>query len=54
VKLLGRQNVARRCRYRLRVTVPSVPQGRYPIVVLSGTGKSQSSFAPVSFRVTAG
>jgi hypothetical protein len=54
VKLLGRQNVARRCTYRLRVAVPSVRPGRYPILVLSGTGKSQSSFAPVTFRVTAG
>jgi hypothetical protein len=54
VELLGRQNVARRCTYRLQVTVPSVRPGRYPILVLSGTGKSQSSFAPVTFRVTAG
>ncbi len=52
VRPLGRQGVARRCTYRLRVTVPSVPPGRYPIVVLSGTGRSQSSFAPVTFRVT--
>jgi hypothetical protein len=54
VKPLGRQDVARRCRYRLRVTVPSVPPGRYPIEVLAGTGKSQSSFAPVTFEVTGG
>lgn len=53
VKLLARENVARRCTYRLRVRVPSVQPGRYPIVVLSGTGKSQSSFPPVTFRVTA-
>jgi hypothetical protein len=36
------------------VTTPSVPPGRYPIEVLSGSGKSRSSFAPVIFRVTAG
>ena len=54
VELLGTQDVARRCRYRLQVTVPAVQPGRYPIEVLAGTGKSQSSFAPVTFRVTPG
>lgn len=52
VEKLGRQDVARRCTYRLRITIPSVPPGSYPIEVLSGAGKSQASFAPVSFRVT--
>jgi hypothetical protein len=51
---LGRQDVARRCTYRMRVTVPSVRPGSYSIEVLSGVGKSQASFAPVRFRVTRG
>jgi hypothetical protein len=51
---LGRQEVARRCAYRLRVTIPSVRPGSYSIEVLAGAGKSQASFAPVSFRVTRG
>jgi hypothetical protein len=54
VELLGEQAVARRCRYELRVTIPSVPRGRYPIEVLSGTGKTRASFGPVSFRVIRG
>jgi hypothetical protein len=52
VELLGRQYVARLCRYHLLVKVPRVRPGRYPIEVLSGQGKSRASFAPVSFRVT--
>ena len=54
VKLLGRQDVASLCGYRVRVTIPRVPPGRYPIEVLSGKGKSGGSFAPVTFRVTDG
>jgi hypothetical protein len=54
VESLGRQDVSRRCTYRFRITVPAVRPGSYPINVLSGVGKSQSSFAPVSFRVTHG
>jgi hypothetical protein len=54
VENLGRQDVARHCRYRIRVTIPSVPPGSYSIEVLSGVGKSEASFAPVSFRVTRG
>jgi hypothetical protein len=54
VENLGRQNVAQRCTYRIRVTIPSVRPGSYSIEVLAGKGKSQASFAPVSFRVTRG
>jgi hypothetical protein len=54
VENLGRQDVARRCTYRIRVTIPSVRPGSYSIEVLSGVGKSQASFAPVNFRVTRG
>jgi hypothetical protein len=54
VENLGRQDVSQRCTYRIRFTVPSVRPGSYPIDVLSGAGKSQSSFAPVRFRVTGG
>jgi hypothetical protein len=52
VKLLGRQDVAKRCGYRVRITIPRVRPGRYPIEVLSGKGKSRGSFAPADFRVT--
>lgn len=54
VENLGRQNVARGCTYRIPVTIPSVRPGSYSIEVLAGVGKSQASFAPVSFRVTRG
>jgi hypothetical protein len=54
VRLLGRQGVAGSCRYELRVRIPAVEPGKYPIEVLYGTGKSDASFAPVTFRVTAG
>lgn len=54
VENLGRQDVARRCTYRIPVTIPSVRPGSYSIEVLAGAGKSQASFAPVSFRVTRG
>jgi len=53
VRHLGRQNVAKLCRYRLHVAIPSVPRGRYPIEVLYGDAKSGASFGPVTFRVTA-
>jgi hypothetical protein len=52
VKLLGRQDVAKRCGYRVRITIPRARPGRYPIEVLSGKGKSGGSFAPADFRVT--
>lgn len=53
VEQLGQQDVAHRCTYRLRVTIPSAQPGSYSIEVLSGVGKSQSSFTPVDFRVRA-
>lgn len=53
VRLLGRQGVAGSCRYEVRARVPAVRPGKYPIEVLYGTGKSDASFAPVTFRVTA-
>jgi hypothetical protein len=52
VRHLGSQDVAKRCRYRFQVSVPSLPPGRYPIEVLYGNGKNRASFAPVDFRVT--
>jgi len=54
VRHLGRQAVARRCRYRLRLRIPLARPGRYPIEVLYGDSKGQASFAPVEFRVTRG
>jgi hypothetical protein len=54
VELLGKQVVAKLCRYELRVTIPSTPRGTYPIEVLAGEGKTRASFGPVSFRVTRG
>ncbi|HKD95739.1 MAG TPA: hypothetical protein VKB43_13620 [Gaiellaceae bacterium] len=54
VENLAGQDVARRCTYRFWITIPSVRPGSYPIEVLAGVGKSQASFAPVSFRVTDG
>jgi hypothetical protein len=54
VRLLGRQGVAGSCRYSVQVRIPAVRRGRYPIEVLYGQGKSDASFAPVTFRVTAG
>ena len=54
VRHLGSQDVSHLCTYRVRVTIPSVAPGRYPVDVLFGTGKSRAGFAPESFRVRAG
>lgn len=54
IRHLGRQDVANRCGYRLRLRVPSARPGRYPIEVLYGDSKGRASFAPVEFRVTSG
>lgn len=54
VKFLGLRNVAGRCAYHLRVTIPSVPPGTYPIEVLYGDVHGRASFAPTRFRVTNG
>jgi hypothetical protein len=54
VRHLGKQNVAKLCRYRLRITIPSVAPGRYPIEVLSGNAQGTASFAPAPFQVTSG
>ena len=58
VKLLGKQGVANRCTYRIKIEIPSVPPGRYPIEVLSQApdkgGPSTASFAPANFEVTGG
>jgi hypothetical protein len=58
VTFLGTQDVAKLCIYQVRVEIPSVPPGTYPIEVLyEGPdlgGPSGASFAPVDFQVTAG
>jgi hypothetical protein len=63
VKLLGTQDVSTLCTYQVRVTIPPVAPGTYPIEVLnqapgheapSGGGTSYSSFAPTDFQVTGG
>ncbi|HET8751626.1 MAG TPA: hypothetical protein VFM43_03770 [Gaiellaceae bacterium] len=62
VQLLATQDVAARCSYRTEVTIPSAAPGTYPIEVLyrwqpgypDGSGWGEASFAPASFRVTAG
>lgn len=60
VVLLGRQDVAKLCRYEVQVRIPRVARGKYPIEVLyeapgheapSGGGKSFASFSPTDFRV---
>jgi hypothetical protein len=54
VHFVGMRNVAGECSYRLRVKIPAVAPGRYPIEVLYGTARFGASFAPVEFRVTSG
>jgi hypothetical protein len=52
VALLGIRGVRGRCRYRLRLAIPSVRAGSYPLEVLYGDARSGASLAPVLFRVT--
>ena len=56
VKLLGQQAVATLCTYQVRVEIPAVPPGTYPIEVLyqgpASGGPSFASFAPTKFQVT--
>ena len=54
VKLLAMQNVANRCTYRLRVTIPRARPGTYPIEVLYGGASGDAAFDRVDFRVTRG
>jgi hypothetical protein len=54
VQHLGKQDVTQLCRYRVRVEIPSVRPGTYPIEVLYGHSKNRASFAPADFRVTSG
>jgi hypothetical protein len=54
VRHLARQEVAKRCGYRLRLRIPLVAPGTYPIEVLYGDSKGRASLAPVEFRVTQG
>ncbi len=54
VRFVGMRNVAGRCSYRVRVTIPAVAPGRYPIEVLYGNAQGGASFAPAEFRVTSG
>jgi hypothetical protein len=53
VKFLGAQDIADQCSYHVRVRIPSVPAGTYPLEVLYGDAKGGASFSPVGFRVTA-
>jgi hypothetical protein len=41
------------CTYRLVFRVPSVADGTYPIDILYSGGRSTSSFAPITFTITA-
>jgi len=52
VRFLGTRNVSGSCSYRVRVTIPGVAPGRYPLEVLYGNARFGASFAPVEFRVT--
>lgn len=56
VQLLGKQAVATLCTYQVRVEIPAVPPGTYPIEVLyegpASGGPSFASFAPTTFQVT--
>jgi hypothetical protein len=52
VQFIGTENVAGRCTYRARVTIPSAPPGTYPVDVLYGNVQGSASFAPADFRVT--
>jgi hypothetical protein len=58
VKLLGKQDVAKLCRYQVQVEIPRVALGGYPIEVLyrgpDQGGPSGASFAPVDFQVLGG
>jgi hypothetical protein len=49
----GTHQVTSGCSFRMRVRIPSVPPGRYPIVfVYTYPGGSSDPNGPVSFRVT--
>jgi hypothetical protein len=52
VRLLGIRDVTGLCTYRVRLAVPSVQPGLYPLEVLYGDARSAASLAPVYFRVT--
>lgn len=54
VRHLGKQDVARRCTYRVSVEIPSVRPGIYPIEVLYGDSNSHATFAPIHFQVVGG
>jgi hypothetical protein len=59
VEHLGTYHVTGGCDFQMQVTVPSVPPGTYPIVLLywyggSGDGSGGSANLPVNFHVTAG
>jgi hypothetical protein len=56
VKLLGKRAIATLCTFQVRVEIPTVPPGTYPIEVLyhgpARGGPSFASFAPIKFQVT--
>lgn len=52
VALLGVREVRGRCKYRIRLAIPSVRPGSYPLEVLYGNAQFGASLTPVRFRVT--
>jgi hypothetical protein len=56
VLYLSGQNVEGVCTFQVAFTVPDVPRGSYPVVVIYGGedvgGPSFAAFEPVSFEVT--
>jgi hypothetical protein len=58
VRRLGKQDVAKLCRYQVQVEIPAAAAGTYPIEVLyqgpDSGGPSFASFAPADFQVTSG
>jgi hypothetical protein len=54
VRHLGQEDVAKLCGYRVRIEIPAVRRGVYPIEVLYGGSKGHAGFAPVHFRMVGG
>lgn len=54
VRHLGHQDVAKLCGYRVRIEIPPVRRGIYPIEVLYGDSKGRAGFGPVHFQVVGG
>ena len=50
---LGEASVQGRCSYRVTFTVPDMPPGSYPLVLIEHVHGSSSAFEPINFEVTA-